>query len=717
MAKWSTVLKAYMLMQTMRASVSKSDDEAESPTSACHLDTATTDPIWPALQLSSPHPDKNVENFDDYCSHAQPPMSLPCCEPPRDVPLLAHQFDPCGRSLCQSQGRSMTLMIGLMRDPTNTLAVCAVQACLHLESTLGDAGTSRPDPGTCDASMNASARSGNCEADDQTRYDALRIPSRWLCAGNNAASPSSRSPADEDHSAAYEAIALRQNDAQARLSGKAETQSTVSLPASVSPLCVPVAKAVQEQSWSTSPALWAVDQPRQHHFIIHSPSSVAGPMTPEIDERVADVRGNIKLQGAHDSNRISKPNCGAQSTADSSCSSSGARPCFLTFHDTALPASSIEEAQDDVCFTGSHSLLLGHSASPQMAIPEWAEEFPHSRLQPHSTRCLPILSAALARTPEAPEEQGTSFQSQPASLLVSDDAQSPPRIATPLVSSYGCLPNAPMGPDDGEHGVADDTEIESRTPQGSSSIDTPVPQASTKMQTVREQHPDVPLRGVAGRAAPQLAQLDQHLLDRVLLKVAAGSSSGALNAAAVSCRRLRNAVRRIAGSAGPPTLDSAPPVDAATAALDIRALHSFPSLHTLRLPKLDRGVPTLPVDLFRLRHLTLLTHLDVACAAAVPSFQPLRLLPNLRKLSVSGVTLAPPPDIPDIPGCDVTLYANRALAAATRGHVLRNLPPLSGVLPCTISEPCFILCSMMGVASAVPISLIILFSVRIDMAR
>lgn len=262
--------------------------------------------------------------------------------------------------------------------------------------------------------------------------------------------------------------------------------------------------------------------------------------------------------------------------------------------------------------------------------------------------------------------------------------------------SYVLFSEGFMGQDDGDSGPSDDPEGGSTEHAVSADgLDPPPIQTAVTLQPVatlaaREQHPDVALRGRPGRPVPLLALLDQHLLDRVLLKVAAGSTGGALNAPAASCRRLRNAVRRIAGSAGPPAIDSAPPVDTTTAALDIRALHSFPSLHTLRLPKLDRGAPMLPVDLFRLRRLTLLTHLDVACAVAVPSFQPLRLLPNLRKLSVSGVTLAPPPDIPEIPACEVTLYANRALTAATRSSVLAALPPLSGVYSTVPAVSCIV---------------------------
>ena len=131
-----------------------------------------------------------------------------------------------------------------------------------------------------------------------------------------------------------------------------------------------------------------------------------------------------------------------------------------------------------------------------------------------------------------------------------------------------------------------------------------------------------------------------------------------------------------------PSPSCTPPVDPATGALDLRPLQKFLGLHTLRLPKFDRmrTVEVLPVELFRLRMLTQLTYLDIQCAAYVPTFQPLRLLPALRHLSCAGASLSPPPDIPELPNCEVMLYANRGLSAANRRNVLSTLPPLSGAL-------------------------------------
>lgn len=193
-----------------------------------------------------------------------------------------------------------------------------------------------------------------------------------------------------------------------------------------------------------------------------------------------------------------------------------------------------------------------------------------------------------------------------------------------------------------------------------------------------EDPPDLPIRS-SGSSFSLFSLLDQHLLDRILLHVSATNS---LNPAANVCQRFRNAVRRVAGSATLlPSPSSTPPVDPATGALDLRPLRHFPGLHTLRLPKFDRmrRIEVLPVELFRLRMLTQLTYLDIQCAAYVPTFQPLRLLPALRHLSCAGASLNPPPDLPELPNCEVMLYANRGLSAASRRNVLATLPPLSGV--------------------------------------
>ena len=89
------------------------------------------------------------------------------------------------------------------------------------------------------------------------------------------------------------------------------------------------------------------------------------------------------------------------------------------------------------------------------------------------------------------------------------------------------------------------------------------------------------------------------------------------------------------------------------------------------------------VDLLRLRALTAITCLDIHCVAAVQSFQPLALLPDLRSLTVSGLSLKPVPDFPTLPeGCEVTMYITRGLRGGDipDGNVMAMLPPLTGVL-------------------------------------
>lgn len=200
--------------------------------------------------------------------------------------------------------------------------------------------------------------------------------------------------------------------------------------------------------------------------------------------------------------------------------------------------------------------------------------------------------------------------------------------------------------------------------------------------------PDVPI--LSRDNSPTLfSLLDQHLLDRIMLHVSATNS---LNAAASVCRRFRNAARRLTGSATLlPSPSFTPPIDPATGALDLHPLQNFTGLHTLRLPKFDRmrKIEVLPVELFRLRMLTQLTYLDIQCAAYVPTFQPLRLLPSLRHVSCAGASLNPAPDLPELPNCELMLYANRGLSAATRRNVLSTLPPLSG----TLTPPHFLFAS------------------------
>lgn len=672
----------------MRTFVTKSDDEAESPTSACLLDTAATDPLWTVLPPSSPDPLSGLDKSDRQCYASLPSELFWTCESPHHMSFLSRSFDPCGRSQQLQRGRLFSLTVGVMNDSALARLSHGVLACLLVKSTLADAdsmlhGGAQPS----DAAASAVAGSLRCSC--------VRLPSPSTPAGSNCETYSPRSPVDakqdiKDSCASSSAGGLSQEASDGKFGEAGHAKSSPVQQSSFSSDGPSQSKALQNPSWSTSPVP-QVDRFPDGLCVDAAASAPRGPITPEIEEWAQEhARGHIgHLQPAHDIDSPRTARNGPRSTAGSSSAEfpriSEPRPCCSTTSPNVVSTTdAIAGSLDVASFTATTSPLLAGTLTVSVSI-DAPGHCSDSRSWPKSSNQTPNTTAVFSGRPE---EQDRDLQRTSGRLNVCDSDESM-RMEAPATSADDLLPIGPVGTDDGDNYAADDTEVESAPLPVAGVPDEPaVPQVASVAEAVRELHPDVPLCSAAGRATPQLAQLDQHLLDRVLLKVAAGGTCGALNAAAGSCRRLRNAVRRIAGTAGPPTLDSAPPVDAATAALDIRALHSFPSLHTLRLPKLDRGAPMLSVDLFRLRHLTLLTHLDVACAAAVPSFQPLRLLPNLRKLSVSGVTLAPPPDIPDISGCEVTLYANRSLAAATRGNVLALLPPLAGAHPWPAPQSC-----------------------------
>lgn len=266
---------------------------------------------------------------------------------------------------------------------------------------------------------------------------------------------------------------------------------------------------------------------------------------------------------------------------------------------------------------------------------------------PHLPPLVPVSSSAQPRSPNTPHLQGVCsiLQGSRTALHLPESTNVPSQATIECTSSLEAAPPPRFSP-----------IIRSRS---------------------AEDPPDLGIQ-CSSSTSSLFSQLDQHLLDRIMLHL---SSTSSLNPAANVCRRFRNAARRVSRSAallnGP---SSTPPVDPATGALDMRPLQSFPGLRSLRLPKFDRmrTIEVLPVELFRLRMLTQLTYLDIQCAAYVPTFQPLRLLPSLRHLSCAGASLNPPPDLPELPNCEVMLYANRGLSAATRRNVLATLPPLSG---------------------------------------
>lgn len=669
----------------MRTSVSKSDDEAESPTSACLLDTAATDPLWPVLPPSSPDPLSDVEKSDDQCFPSQPSEMFWSCESPHGMRVLSRSFDPCCRSQYLQQGRLFLLNFGLMKDSALAYLSLGALACLLVKSTHADAGSmleggAQP----CDATASTVAGSFSCSENMSSLN--LRTPTPWVPADSNCGCCSPRSPVDAKQAtkdscdSSVGDLCPEVSDAK---TGEARyTESSPEQQSSFAPDGLLRGTTLRDPSRSTSPVP-QVDRFPESLCIDISTSSPVGPITPDMEEWASEhVSGHIgHLHSTLDANNPRTARNGRRSSEGFPSTElfriPEPRPCCSSNSpNMVLPTDANAGSPDEASFTATTRPILAATLAVSASMDAPGHRY-DSRFWPKSLDQTPNAIASFSRHPE---EQNPVTQGSLGRLNVCDNDE--PMTMDAPATSDDLLPIGPAGTDDGDNYAADDTEIEpAPLPVASLPVEPPLSHSASVADAVRELHPDVPLRSAPGRAVTQLAQLDQHLLDRVLLNVASGGTSGALNAVAGSCRRLRNAVRRIAGTAGPPTLDSAPPVDAATAALDIRALHSFPSLHTLRLPKLDRGAPMLSVDLFRLRHLTLLTHLDVACAAAVPSFQPLRLLPNLRKLSVSGVTLAPPPDIPDLSGCEVTLYANRSLAAAARGNVLALLPPLAGEHP------------------------------------
>eukprot|EP00892_Ulva_mutabilis_P010836 jgi/Ulvmu1/8124/UM040_0019.1 len=610
----------------MHICVRKSDDEGDSPTSACLLDTATTEPLWPARPPSSHDQGSEVDNTDDCVALDQLAPGTQSCMPPRRDRSSACRFDPCRRDQFRYMGREIMLQIMLYAgspfDPGFIGVLAGVlMRCKHLDG-----------------------------GDGLQRCESSNIAGRAACAHEGTIS-------DVDQPSPTPPLWLHRTsqhrDRCARRSSRSDTQHPSPEPCSF------------------KQGLPAADEQLQQ-------------ATP--DDCTFDLTEH--LRGSPDDFLFY-----ARSSGESGSITTRFRTGTFRCGDGLLVAST-SDVQLDVQFDD----YTADCPSPLLSdgFQACARDDDDPGANSNSSIQSLLTSRPNATHNGATTAAGTAGAStyQPAFLRHAPD---PSALGAEAPASASALPPydvssaAPLPSDEPDHGPSDDPGAESAAPTASADVRTcqalpaaPALQTGAALQVAaalaaREQHPDVPLRSVPGRPPSLLAHLDQHLLDRVLLKVAAGGTGGALNAAAATCRRLRHAVCRIAGSAGPPTIEGAPPVDSTTAALDIRALHSFPSLHTLRLPKLDRGAPMLPVDLFRLRTLTLLTHLDVACAAAVPSFQPLRLLPNLRKLSVSGVSLAPPPDIPDIPECEVTLYANRALAAATRGSVLSPLPPLSGL--------------------------------------
>lgn len=166
----------------MRTSMAKSDDEADSPTSACLLDTAATDPLWPTLPSSSHDQILEMDNaavcasLDFLSSGGESDLSL------KGNNLSARPFDPCGRNHLRHRGRATLWQYMLSRSlPEDILSFFVLTAVFFNSPRMDTEGELHSCSRSGTASVEIVTLEGQSKIDECTRFhhNSVQSPS-WL---------------------------------------------------------------------------------------------------------------------------------------------------------------------------------------------------------------------------------------------------------------------------------------------------------------------------------------------------------------------------------------------------------------------------------------------------------------------------------------------------------------------------------------------------------